>query len=268
MKFLFLALALLTAPAWADPVKDMAELAMLPQYCRGTQTIREISKDPVPINHYVEMYGHAYTHLHHYCWALNAENNAARMRGRSRLAKLSDSLGDYNYVLRLAPQDFVFLPDIYTSRSRVFFALKRDADAVKDLYKAIELKADYHRAYARLSDYYQTIGDKHKAIQILKNGLNNTRNENSVAVLTRKLGKLGATYQGTPGSALQKDIQPALENKPSDKTESVNKGQAATPDLTTSSAPPPKENTTTDLPQKETPTVEPAKPNPYCRFCP
>ena len=264
-------LAILSPVAWADPVRDLSELALLPQYCRGTQQIRSISKDSRPIEQYVTIYGYAYIHLHHYCWALNTENNALRLKPGDRRAKLTYSLADYKYFLDRAPPNFILLPEIYTSRARVLFTLKRDVEAVMDLVKAIELKADYAPAYARLSDYYQGVGDKSNAIKILEQGISHTKNPTNVAFFIRKLEKLGITYQGTAGSALPKENESTHDKKPSDLTEekeSAGNDQASVPDKTPLPATPSTENVTPDLTGKDTPADQQAKPNPYCRFCP
>lgn len=270
MKIFLLALITFSSVANADPVRNVSELALLPQYCRGTHQINEISKDPTPMAQNVAIYGNAYTHLHHYCWALNAENKAMRI-GRGYRAKLLESLGDYKYILDLAPPSFVLLPDIYTSRARVFFTLGRDAEAVRDLYKAIELKADHDRAYAQLSDYYQRSGDKNKAISILEQGISYAGNPDSVAFYIKKFERLGKTYQGTPGSALPKKSEPEHDKNSSDttkKTDSAGNDQTAVPAKPTMPEKPSTENITPDLSGKDTSPEQPAKTNPYCRFCP
>lgn len=142
MKIILLALIIFNSSAWADPVKNMTEVAMLPLYCRGTQQIREITKvDPTE---YGAIYGQSYNHLHHYCWALNAENKANMMFDkRARDVTLGSALLDIKYVLKNADADFVLLPEIYNSQARILFSLHSDSEAVLALEKAIELKPGY-----------------------------------------------------------------------------------------------------------------------------
>lgn len=272
MRIFLLVLIIFSSSARADQVESLSELALLPTYCRGTQVIRAISKDPTPIDQYVAIYGEAYRHLHHYCWALNAENKALRIRDDYlRRSKLTYALEDYKYFLDRAPPTFSLLPEIYTSRARVLFTLKRDVEAVRDLVKVIELKPDYGPAYARLSDYYQRVGDKSNAIKILEQGISNTNNDNNVTFFIRKLEELGKTYQGTLGSALQKEDESAHDKKPSDlteKKESAGNAQASPPDQTSLPATSSTENITPDRAGQNTPADQQAKPNPYCRFCP
>ncbi len=236
-------LALFSSSAWADAIKNMTELAMLPAYCRGTQQVRDISKDPVSLYQYMQMYGQSYGHFHHYCWALDSENKAHAMLKKSdHDFQLGNALGGIQYVLKNSSPDFIFLPDVYNSQARILFELHRDSEAVLALEKAIELKPGYVPAISRLSDYFVHIGDKAKAIQTLEAGIDNTENAGG---LIKKLAALGVTYQGTPGSAIKKD-EPVKEVP-----------TPASPDAASPSS-------AGDATQAGS---KPAN-NPYCRFCP
>lgn len=228
--------------AHADVVANQAELMMLPPYCKGTHQIREVSHDTVTIGQYEAIYGQSFMHLHHYCWALNAENKANSIfNKRDHDIKLYSALNDIKYVLTNASPDFVLLPDIYNSQARMLFELHRDGEAVLSLEKAIELKPGFVPAVARLSDYFVSIGDREKAIQTLKNGIDNTQNAD---FLIGKLSKLGVTYQGTPGSAIKKDDRAV--------TPVANE---AVPEASAPAA-------------SSVPATSPPANNPYCRFCP
>lgn len=248
MRTILVILLIAISPARADQVSNLSELALLPPYCSGTQQIRTISKDPTSIEQYVSIYGEAYRHTHHYCWALNAQNHAMWLRDRNlRESKLRNALRDIQYVLERASDSFSLLPDIYTSRAGIFLALKRDGEAVNDYLKAISLKPDHLPAYRALSDLYVDKGDKSSAIRILEQGIDNTENADS---LIKRLQKLGKTYQGIPGNARKKhEDQPVVSES----------GQAAAQPETTE-----KEKT----PAAPEPVSDESKPNPYCRFCP
>ena len=236
-------LSFFSSSAWADAINTQAELAMLPPFCRGTQQVRNISKDPVSLDQYMQMYGQSYGHFHHYCWALDSENKANAMFDKSaRDFQLGNALGGIQYVLKNSSPDFIFLPDVYNSQARILFELHRDSEAVLALEKAIELKPGYVQAVAKLSDYFARIGDKAKAIKTLETGIDNTKNAGG---LIKKLAALGVIYQGTPGSAIRKE-EPVKEVPP-----------AASPDV----ASPPSAVDAAPAGSK------PAN-NPYCRFCP
>ncbi len=250
MSIILLAFVLFSRFAWAGAVTNMAELALLPPYCKGTFQIRQLSNDPMPMEQYVAIYGHSFYHLHHYCWALNAENKSHMIFDkRVREGELFFALGDIKYVLTNADPDFVLLPDIYNSQARILFSLHRDGEAVIALEKAIELKPGYAPAVARLSDYFVKIGDKAKAIKTLEVGINNAKNAGG---LIKKLAALGITYQGTPGSAIREEeqVKEQVATPPLDASQ-----DAARP----SSAP--------ATPGDATQPVSHPSNNPYCRFC-
>lgn len=246
-------------------VTSVSEVALLPPYCRGTQLIRDISKDPKPLEEYYAMYGMSYSHFHHYCWALDSENKAWKASDKStRLNMLGYALGDLQYALDRSDKSFVFLPDIYNTKARLLFALRRDAEAVVALRKAIEIKPDFVTAIARLSDYYAKHGDKARAIKTLEEGIDHSEKPGS---LIKKLKKLGKTYEGTPGSARKKETPP--EAIPPLTTEADPKANPVPP-LNADPASP-----STDVPavpgdtsQSVPPVDAPKPPNPYCRFCP
>lgn len=267
MKTLFyFVLAIFSGNVWADQVTSMSELALLPPYCRGTQQIRTISKDPKPLEEYYAMYGMSYSHFHHYCWALNTENNAWKARDSDmRKSKLGYALGDLQYSLDRSDRNFLFLPDIYNTKARLLFALRRDAEAMIALQKAIEIKPDFVTAIARLSDYYTDHGDKARAIKTLEEGIDNSEKPGS---LIKKLKKLGKTYQGAPGSARKKETPPAAI--PPLTTEADPKANTVSPlnsEPASSSADVPAVPGNTSQPVVS-PVDAPKPPNPYCRFCP
>ncbi len=238
-------LSFFSFPAWASAVKTLGELALLPTYCRGVQGLRDISKDPIPLNQYMQMYGESYGHLHHYCNALNTENQAHMMFSKyDHDVALGSALQDIQYVLKNSSPDFIFLPDIYNSQARILFELHRDSEAVLSLEKAIELKPGYVPAIARLSDYFVHIGDREKAIKTLETGIDNTENAGG---LIKKLAALGVTYQGKPGSAIKKD-EPVNEATPAASQDVANPSSSVPGDAVQAGS-------------------KPAN-NPYCRFCP
>ena len=172
MRWLILAAAFL-ATAGNARVDSIADVAKLPAYCWGTQQIQTVSRDPTPIIENVRRYGEIYKHLHHYCWALDAENKAASMIDvKLAQSTLKEAIKDIDYVLNKNPsKSFVLLPEIYTTKARFLFKLDQQNDAVIWLKKAIQLGSGYVPAYARLSDYYVQIGNTAEAVKILKEGI-------------------------------------------------------------------------------------------------
>jgi len=254
-------LALLNHAAWAmgtnGEISDLTELAALPAYCKGTQLTRDVSHDPKPLEDYVAIYGHAYTHLHHYCWALNAENHNGRF---------DQMLGNINYVIELAPVTFSILPAIYISKARILFKAKRDLEALATLFRLTQIKPDYAAAYAQLGDYYQKSGDKRSAIKYYEQGLINTNKKNADYFIF-KIKKLDENYKAplplieTPAI----NSEPAQQSRAATYTNEDNAASSNPLDQTPAipaSAPMPASAV------QNSPADQSDKPNPYCRFCP
>ena len=265
MRVVYLLLLALFSPAsWAiDAVQDISELTLLPTYCKGTLQIRSISNDPKPIADYLALYGEAYIHMDHYCWALNSENKLPRIHDDNyRKSELISILGNIQYVLDRAPLTFILIPDIYISKARILLKMDRDVDAVGVLFKLTQIKPGYGPAYAQLGDYYQRIGDKHNAIKFYELGLINTNKANSKFFI-KKIKKIDPAYKAPPVKDIPK-MDSSLQN-----TDQLIKDSAvsAPPNLpeqspqATPASPPIRDGTAP-------PANQPAKPNPYCRFCP
>ena len=259
MRIIFILFFILVTPAaWAmkpgGEIEDLSELSALPAYCKGTQLTRAVSHDPKPIEEYVAIYGHAYTHLHHYCWALNAENH--------KNSDINSILGNIQYVIERAPLTFALLPEIYITKARILFKAKRDTDALATLLQLTQIKPDYAAAYAQLGDYYQKVGDKSSAIRYYEQGLIKTNQKNADFFIF-KIKKLDNNYQIPPVAPHAEAEKSAQDSTPAHPLEISNGNSSSNlPDQTPASAPMPEST------EKSSPTEQTAKPNPYCRFCP
>ncbi|MBK1642405.1 hypothetical protein CKO12_11060 [Chromatium okenii] len=171
-------------------VTSASQLLGLPSYCRGTQQVRAISQDPTPMSVYIERYGPTYNHLHHYCWALNTENDISQRHPPDGRFWLGTAISNIDYVLHNNNDPkFIFLPEIYVAKARILFKMDQANDAVPWLEKAITLRPNYSPAYARLSDYYLEKGNKEKAIKILQQGISRSKTSE---MLTRRLRDIQA----------------------------------------------------------------------------
>lgn len=178
------------SPALADPVKSIQELRLLPKYCRGTQLIRNDFPDKTPLATYEKIYGPTFTHLHHYCWALNSMNNVAREKDDFlRKSNLHYALGDINYVIERADPKFVLLPEIYATKASILALLKDYPHAIAALHTAIKIKPTYVRGYAQMSDFFLAIGNRADAIKVLKVGYAKTGGAPPIAKRLAKLGQ-------------------------------------------------------------------------------
>ena len=242
--------------AWAGPVGNRSELALLPPYCKGTLQIRNLSGDTTSIEQYVAMYGESYRYLHYYCWGLNAEAKSIKVREKLlRHDMLQFALFDIKRAIDYSEPDFVFLPNMHLSQARILFVLDQKANALSVLNKLIEMKSDYAPAYAELSDYYADNGDKPRAIKILRQGIDHTED---AEILLKRLKQLGKPYEGVPGSARK-----PMPLTTSAAQEEVQLGDGLTPVL-----PPATDAAPTRIESSGDVTDQATRVNPFCRFCP
>ena len=165
-------------PGYPDRIEDYdaREMAMLPPYCKHTQLFRDRvpgGNDSAEIRRWGDIIGPAFPHMHHYCWGLMKTNRAVLL-ARTRQARnfnLDSSIKEFDYVLRNAPEDFVLLPEILTKKGENLIRLGQGPMGVRELERAMALKADYWPPYVVLSDYYKTSGDVGKARALLEKAL-------------------------------------------------------------------------------------------------
>lgn len=165
-------------PGYPDSVMafDQREVALLPKYCIYTQIFR----DRVPggnnrtiIDQWYTQLGEPFHAMHHYCWGLMKTNRALYL-ARDQLMRrfyLTDSLDEFDYVIRRVPEDFILLPEILSRKGENLILLGKGQVGVLELEHAIELKPDYWPPYGYISDYYKSLGDVKSAREALERGL-------------------------------------------------------------------------------------------------
>lgn len=163
---LVLALALLSGPAfgWPPDTTD-EEIAVLPKYCFYTQG----SKVPGAYESLLSKYGHGWSHMHHYCYALVNINRLNRMAvskagipGAIQMAQ-----ADLLYVLGGTAYPFPWRPEIMVALARLY---AREGKPDKAAKTAQALIAEWPKApdgYTMLADVLIRSGRKDAATQVL-----------------------------------------------------------------------------------------------------
>jgi len=165
-------------PGYPDniDVHDARDMALLPKYCKYTQTYRDNvpgGNDRAKIDHYYATLGPGFHAMHHYCNGLIDTNRAMLLATSERIRKfyLETSIQEFDYVIRNSPGDFVMLPEIYTKKGENLLRLGHARVAIETLQRAIEAKPNYWPPYAIMSDHYKKTGDTAKARDWLEKGL-------------------------------------------------------------------------------------------------
>jgi hypothetical protein len=185
------------APGYPDDVReyDAREVALLPPYCAHTQSFRDRlpgGRNPDEIKRWGSIMGEeTFNGMHHYCWGLMKTNRALFLARDQRFRRfyLEDAIGEFDYVIRIAPPDFVLLPEILTKKGENLIRLGQAPLAIPELQRAIELKPDYWPPYAAISDSYKGTGDLNKAREVLEKGLSASPDAKA---LQRRLAELDA----------------------------------------------------------------------------
>jgi len=188
---------LASAHAAAEPSYDPREVRLLPAYCKSTQYFREKfprSDMAQEIARWTEFMGGTFNHMHHYCWGLMDVYRATLFDrdAQSRRHDLFASIGEFDYVIKQAPDDFRYMPDILTKKAESLILLDRGPEAVGELRRAIDIKPSYSPAYAALSDYYKDTGDPKRAREWLQKGLEASPDAKA---LSRRLAELNAAQR-------------------------------------------------------------------------
>jgi hypothetical protein len=194
-------------PGYPDVVQgyDAREVAMLPSYCKYTQSFRDNvpgGNNPAEIKRWYSMLGRGFHALHHYCWGLMKTNRALLLTKRKDMRGfyLASAINEYNYVIKSVTPGFALLPEILMKKAENLIHLRRGPEAVKELERAIELKADYWPPYVALSDYYKAAGDVGKARECLERGLSTAPDTKALKVRLAELDKT----KGKPSSTISK----------------------------------------------------------------
>jgi len=177
---------------------DPREVALLPRFCRFTQLFREHvpgGNDKEEIERWRALIGPLFEALHHYCWGLMKTNRAMLMThdGKMREFYLTDAIGEYDFVLAKANDDFILLPEILTKKGENLVRIGRGPTAVLNFERAMALKPDYWPPFAQLSDYYRELGEPKKAREVLVRGLSSAPD---TPALKRRLAELEAAGEG------------------------------------------------------------------------
>lgn len=129
------------------------------------------------------------------------KTNRARFLARDELARrfyLTDSIGEFDYVITRVSDDFILLPEILTKKGENLILLGKGQVGILELERAIELKPDYWPPYAHLSDYFKSLGDLKMAREILERGLSLSPESKGLLRRADELNSVADRKKGTP----------------------------------------------------------------------
>lgn len=184
------------------------ELALLPRYCLDAQSFGygdAYSNTSPNAPKWVAMMGKSFWHIHHHCWALINVRRAdkAQTPKQKQVALWGEALGDFEYVVRNTPEDFILLPEILTWMGRTQAKLGQHDQAEQSFEKAKSIKPDYWPPYYHHGELLLKLGRRTEALEIVTTGLRQAPDAKPLQLLFRDLG-------GRP----HKPSQPKLPQQP------------------------------------------------------
>ncbi len=219
---------------WSAPTDS--ELKMLPPYCTA-----KMKNDAALIQIYEPQVGPQFANIHHYCSALNFLNRFYSDSNRNEAKSyLAFAVNEFNYMTQhLYPGNTALTAEIYLNQGVAESLQGRDAEAVRDMQKAIELDPRLDKAYAMQAKFFSDRHQQVEALKIITQGLRYVPE-------SKRLKRLYSKFGGKLPYPEPVDQEKSKQAVQSQETNSV--------------------------PEQPAPTEEKQKigipSDPWCRFCP
>jgi tetratricopeptide (TPR) repeat protein len=197
-----------------------------------------------------------YEHYHHYCSAVDAINKEMFAKDKQKQKfHLGEVMNNTDYVISHVAPTHNLLPEVYALRGKALAMAHHNAEAERDLLKALLMDPTHLEALFTLAQLYADTRRQDAATKTVLAGL-------AIAPDNKRLRRLGKTL----GVKLPED-------KPlSDTTQSSPAKESVPVD------PPPAQDGVVVVPAETARVAEPAEivdepkigtpSNPWCRFCP
>ena len=238
-----------------------AELKSLPHYC----TVKLMGTNSPEYATWEQSLGPDFIHTHHFCFGLNFINRYYRSRNapdkRFNLQSAETNLG---YMVQHAQPNYSLMPEVYLNRGLVFSLMQRNAEAVRDMLKALELNPRQVKAYIVLADYHAGSKQTNKALEVITKGLQYNPGTKG---LQRRYRELGGKLPYPESLQI-----PAVETQPQPPSPTPKAIDSLTVD--TEPATPENDKPSPIAAPDHVPAESGTQPkigspkNPYCRFCP
>jgi len=139
------------------------EARLLPPFCMGL-SIGNFREDAKSLKQNISMPGE---HTQHFCHGMKS-----LIRGdRGDKKSYETAISEFEYVQEHSTSQHELMDSVSLYKAEALGKLGRTGPAITEYNKAIQLNNKYHQAYARLADYYLTLGMKQDAIETIKMGL-------------------------------------------------------------------------------------------------
>lgn len=222
--------------------------------------------------------GPDFIHVHHYCAGVNFASRCRKFTDKiNKDYACGGAVKNFEYMINHAKPDFSLMSDVYYQKGVVLAFLNKDALALMDLEKSIEVNPKNTAAYLSVADLYVKIRQDAKALSKVSEGLRYVPESKG---LRKKYIKLGGELpypesvnpvvaekkEGLPPAANSNSSQDVVEIKKAHSEYEVKEQAKTTSGLSTpeagSSPTNPSDQSVNSVAGQGNAT------NPWCRFCP
>lgn len=170
-----------------DGVADIteAEWKLIPSYCPNTQGMPRAGRNSPETLRWVGMMGETFYAMHHYCWGI-IKLMRSEYRGSPQVVQYGyrrAALGEFKFVEREMPSDFVLAPEVYTYIGRTHLLLGESKQAAQAFGKARALRPDYWPAYSWWATFLLNNGYLDDARALIEEGLKYSPNERALLAI-------------------------------------------------------------------------------------
>jgi len=181
--FLFITY-LVPAQAVENLVPTARELQVLPEFCK-----LKFKKGGEDRALGMSIWGQQFSNIHHYCFGLNWMNRYYKRVATAEAKRtLNAAVLEFTYMVDHLYEDGPLAGEILMNRGVAFMAAKRNADGLKDLYKALQYNPGLAKVYRIIARYYEKNGRRDNALEILEEGMKHVPRSNSLRRLYKKYG--------------------------------------------------------------------------------
>jgi len=162
---------LIAAPALADEEMTAAEFAMLPRWCAATMGNANTPERQAEFQRMINTYGHAWNHMHHYCYAkLNLARAERTFPRQMNGERVQQAIRDMDYVLRNSDASFTPRADILATKARTQARYLSADAAAQTAALLINEFPTYPDGYTILADVLLKNNHRDEALKILEKG--------------------------------------------------------------------------------------------------
>lgn len=175
-------------PPESHPIGN--EWAFLPPYCPDTNQFGKYGQNSPNAPKWVAVMGQTFWDLHHYCFGILKFERAQRREYPPviRDGLLTSALGEFAYVIRAMPPNYVLAPEIYTYVGRTYLLKGDPAHAEEAFGKARMQKSDYWPAYSWMALWLEHHGQRDRARAVVDEGLKHAPDSRTLQQIKQELG--------------------------------------------------------------------------------